>query len=256
MPSYLTAWKPSMLSCTTNSSLNWNTMEYEVQPSSGSIPSSTTNQRQSGHQLWIPRIWGSYFKSPQGTVLGPILFLTFINNIQSGITLHICLFADDFILYRSIETPEDNINEEEELTWLSRWANNWQMKFNGTKCHSMHNTTPHCRPKPHTYTMDRQVLGDTTSEKYLGILLHHDMNWSHHINSIALKGHQLLYLGPILQEGQDEVGRSTVGCSEICHEYPTQTFCWTAGKCNWDALWNGVASTWGEKKECSAVNPV
>ncbi len=68
------------------------------------------------------------------------------------------------------------IELQQELTCLSKWANDWQVKLNVAMCHAMHITRPCCRPKHHIYTMDGEAPGEATSEKYLLVLLHHDMN--------------------------------------------------------------------------------
>jgi len=75
---------------------------------------------------------------PQGTVLGPIMLLLFINDIGQNITSKIQLFADYFILYRVIESPCDKQALQEDLAKILNWANVWQMKFNINKCMVLH----------------------------------------------------------------------------------------------------------------------
>ena len=67
---------------------------------------------------------------PQGTVLGPTLFLIYINDIADNITSNIRLFADDCVLYRTINSTSDNITLQEDLNKLVHWSNIWQMDFN------------------------------------------------------------------------------------------------------------------------------
>ena len=71
---------------------------------------------------------------PQGTVLGPLLFLIYINDIASGVSSSIRLFADDCILYRTIKCEADSIILQRDLDILSQWSTLWQMKFNVSKC--------------------------------------------------------------------------------------------------------------------------
>ena len=74
---------------------------------------------------------------PQGSVLGPVLFLIFINDLPYNIRSSVCLFADDCVLYRNIHSPQDCLILQEGLTSLGQWEADWQMKFNAAKCHSM-----------------------------------------------------------------------------------------------------------------------
>ena len=74
---------------------------------------------------------------PQGSVLGPILFLIFINDLADNIRSSVPLFADDCVLYRNIHSIQDCFILQEDLTSLGQWEADWQMKFNVDKCHTM-----------------------------------------------------------------------------------------------------------------------
>ena len=73
---------------------------------------------------------------PQGTVLGPLLFLIYINDlpVPDLITSSCSLFADDCLLYREINTPNDCETLQSDLYKLETWANEWLMSFNINKC--------------------------------------------------------------------------------------------------------------------------
>ena len=71
---------------------------------------------------------------PQGTVLGPLMFLLYINDISNNLTSHIRLFADDCIIYRTILSPEDLLHLQEDLDRIFNWTTHWQMQFNVQKC--------------------------------------------------------------------------------------------------------------------------
>jgi len=75
---------------------------------------------------------------PQGTVLSLLMFLFYINDITQGINSPLRLFADDCLLYRVINSMEDTIRLQEDLNRLSEWADTWQLRFNITKCYTMH----------------------------------------------------------------------------------------------------------------------
>ena len=69
---------------------------------------------------------------PQGTVLGPVLFLCFINDIADYLSSNIRLFTDELLLYRTIENQADAEALQHDLSQLELWAKTWQMEFNAT----------------------------------------------------------------------------------------------------------------------------
>ena len=84
---------------------------------------------------------------PQGTVLGPLMFLHYINDIGDNLKHSpIRLFADDCLLYTTISNQDDADRLQDDLDKLQEWTDNWQMNLNAKKCYrlSMHlNMTPH-----------------------------------------------------------------------------------------------------------------
>ena len=73
---------------------------------------------------------------PQSTVLGPLMFLLYINDIGTNITnSKVKLFADDCLLYRIVDGKEDESKLQDDLTELQTWADKWQISFNTKKCH-------------------------------------------------------------------------------------------------------------------------
>jgi hypothetical protein len=73
--------------------------------------------------------------APQGTVLGPILFLCHINDLPDAVKSSVRLFADDCLLYREINSRNDYNKLQKDLEILGKWAENWGMRFNATKCY-------------------------------------------------------------------------------------------------------------------------
>ena len=71
---------------------------------------------------------------PQGSVLGPLLFICFINDMPEVIQAFIQMFADDTKLYMEVNGPEDQQALQKDLTALEDWANLWQLRFNAQKC--------------------------------------------------------------------------------------------------------------------------
>ena len=90
---------------------------------------------------------------PQGTVLGPVLFLCFINDIADSLSSTIHLFADDALLFHTIDSAGDAALLQEDLTKLDDWANTWHMEFNACKCYALHITNK-CQILSSPYHLD------------------------------------------------------------------------------------------------------
>ena len=71
---------------------------------------------------------------PQGTVLGPILFIIFINDIVKCVDSQIRLFADDCVCYRVIRNISDCLALQKDIDRLGKWARDWGMRFQPSKC--------------------------------------------------------------------------------------------------------------------------
>ena len=71
---------------------------------------------------------------PQGSVLGPVLFLIFINDLDEGLMSNILKFADDMKIFGTATNHGNRQIMQNDLTTLANWANTWQMEFKETKC--------------------------------------------------------------------------------------------------------------------------
>ena len=71
---------------------------------------------------------------PQGTVLGPLLFLIFINDLPECVISKTRLFADDAVVYREIRSEKDCLELQKDLYELEKWENTWGMSFHPDKC--------------------------------------------------------------------------------------------------------------------------
>ena len=128
---------------------------------------------------------------PQGTVLGPLLFLCHINDLPNCVKSTVRLFADDCLLYRTIRTIRDQIQLQNDLKSLEEWASLWGMRFNATKCYlmSIHRSQ---KPLTYMYTLDNHILEKVTNNPYLGVILSEDLKWATHINKICNKANSTL----------------------------------------------------------------
>ena len=128
---------------------------------------------------------------PQGTVLAPLLFLLYINDLPSVVSSQERLFADDCLMYRPIRSVEDQVAMQRNLDSLERWGDTWGMRFNAKKCHIM--TLGRGRSTlMHFCSLCGEILSSVDEAKYLGINISHDLSWSPHVQSLCSRGNSTL----------------------------------------------------------------
>ena len=120
---------------------------------------------------------------PQGSILGPLLFLLFINDIVVDIGSNIHLFADDTSLYMVVDNP-DTAREllNLDINKIMTWAKKWLVTFNPVKTESLLITRKLNRPIHPPLLMEIQQITETDSHKHLGIYLSSDCTWHKHID--------------------------------------------------------------------------
>ena len=127
---------------------------------------------------------------PQGSVLGPILFLIYINDLDDNITSNILKFVDDTKVFRKVNTDGDKQHLQNDLDRLVKWSEKWQMlNFGKYKClHTGHGNIDV------NNKMGDTVLGTTVKEKDLGgITVNTDMKVSEQCGIATSKGNQFLW---------------------------------------------------------------
>ena len=136
--------------------------------------------------------WKSVFSGvPLGSVLGPLLFLIHINDLDDNITSNVLKFADDTKVFRRVNTYINKQHLQNDLNKLGKWSEKWQTLFNFRKCK--------CRHTGHgsldvNYKLGNTVLGTTVKEKDLGVTISADMKVSEQCGIAASKGNQILGL--------------------------------------------------------------
>ena len=123
---------------------------------------------------------------PQGTVLGPLLFLAYINDLLSKVHAKARLFADDCLLYRRIKTDEDAESLQDDLNKLQDWEADWQMHFNPDKWELIRITNKR-KPINATYLIHNVQLKQTKRAKYLGLTFSNTLSWNSHIDTTTKK---------------------------------------------------------------------
>ena len=91
---------------------------------------------------------------PRGTVLGPLLFSLYINDISADIESEIRLFADDCVCYREIKNEEDTLKLQRDIDRLGSWARKWGMRFKPVKCNTMQLTNVRSSKIQANYTLE------------------------------------------------------------------------------------------------------
>ena len=127
---------------------------------------------------------------PQGTVLGPLLFLIYISDIDEGITdSTISCFADDTRVLKSIKEDSDRACLQNDLNRIYNWADSNKMKFNEKKFESINYLPRRQNENTHNYTSQNGSPIETKTEtRDLGIIMKDDATFSEHITAIAKKG--------------------------------------------------------------------
>ena len=130
---------------------------------------------------------------PQGSVLGPLLLLCYINDIPTVLKSKIKLYADDALLYRNINSEEDIAILQPDLNSLSQWAKKWQMNFNPSKYECLRISNKSNLPNL-TYYIDYTNIQQVEHAKYLGVTIDQKLNWNEHIiiSNVVKKGNSVL----------------------------------------------------------------
>ena len=128
---------------------------------------------------------------PQGSILGPLLFLVFVNDIVTGIQTNIRLFADDTSLFHAImdsHTTQNLLNQD--LQKISDWATQWLMVFNVLKNEVMTLSLRSNRPPQPPLFFNGTPLKEVTEHTHLGLTLSSNMSWKPHVDRICRRAGQ------------------------------------------------------------------
>jgi len=120
---------------------------------------------------------------PQGSIVGPMLFLVYIEDLITSVGSNIKLFADDTSLYIDFDDPaEAKEILDSDLNSIKEWADQWLVKFSPSKTKSMTVSFKNRQNPPLRF--DNGDLADVENHKHLGITLSKNLSWSLHISNI------------------------------------------------------------------------
>ena len=129
---------------------------------------------------------------PQGSVLGPTLFIYFINDLPEVARSLVKIFADDTKAYCSIRTETDHITLQDTINSFVEWSDIWLLRFNSDKCKVLHLGSNNPR---HEYEIKNgdvtSKLETTNNEKDLGVFIDENLTFNHHLNTAVKKARSM-----------------------------------------------------------------
>lgn len=128
---------------------------------------------------------------PQGSVLGPVLFTLYVNDLPDVVTGAVQLFADDMKIYRGIRSSVDHDELQRDLDRLARWSETWLLPFNVAKCSTLH--LGQGNPK-RVYAIQGMPLQQTRVERDLGVLVDDQLKFREQAAAAASRANRILGL--------------------------------------------------------------
>ena len=131
---------------------------------------------------------------PQGSILGPLLFLICVNDLHlSASSSSLLLFADDTKCFNMVLSPSDSLVLQQDLTSLFNWSNHWRLSFNELKC-ILIRFSASCPAINISYFLNQHQLLVTNSHKDLGIIVSSNLDWIDHYNYISGQAYKIFGL--------------------------------------------------------------
>ncbi|KAK6181435.1 hypothetical protein SNE40_009283 [Patella caerulea] len=119
---------------------------------------------------------------PQGSVLGPLLFVCYINDLLDTVVSGCEMFADDTQIFGEVSTPGAAKIFQENLDRLSAWSQKWQLRFNASKCKVLH-VASKVNTSNHNYVMNGATMESVKSEKDLGVTIDNQLKFKDHVET-------------------------------------------------------------------------
>ena len=130
---------------------------------------------------------------PQGSILGPLLSLVYINDFPLAVKCNCGLFADDSILHRKVASVSDFEELQTDLYSAYDWCNSWLVTLKSEKSKVLH-LSKSKDPRHHEYWLSDKPLSAVDHHKHLGVWLESSLSWDYHINYICAKANKVLGL--------------------------------------------------------------
>ena len=134
---------------------------------------------------------------PQGSILGPLLSIIFINDLPHPVkSATPLLFADDTKCIKTISSPQDSSSLQDDLNALTNWSSHWKLAFSSSKCKLLRVPPPNQILHPANYSINNSTISSTSLHRDLGILnclLLVNLTWDDHYSAIIYKAYRALY---------------------------------------------------------------
>ena len=129
---------------------------------------------------------------PQGSVLGPLLFVIYINDLPEKVVSDLFLFADDTKILKTIDSVEDSLVVQDDINELEKWSQDWLLKFHPDKCHVLTIGKFSNIKHAHRYQLGGNELEHVFEEKDLGVLIDSELTFEEHISKQVNKANSIL----------------------------------------------------------------
>ena len=126
---------------------------------------------------------------PQGSVLGPLLFVIYINDIDNNITSRLLKFADDSKVFRKVLSLADVDGLRADLATLCKWSEDWLMLYNYDKCKVIHFGNNNTQA---VYEMKGNALEVVKFERDLGVIVQNDLKVSEQCSKVVKTANKIL----------------------------------------------------------------
>ncbi len=163
---------------------------------------------------WLPVTSGV----PQGSILGPLLFLVFVNDLPdyTGNESQLALCADDSKLYRILDTPNSALLLQQYLDSLVTWSVTSTMTFSPSKCKTLHISKKKIPTNARPYYLGDQPLESVPQIKDLGITISDKLQWADHIEVMTNKANRTLcMIKRVCYDVNDQSVRKLLYCSIV-----------------------------------------
>jgi len=137
---------------------------------------------------WLPVVSGV----PQGSILGPLLFILYIDDVKRAVQhSSVKVFADDISLYSQVSCYEDCSKLQDDLSCVYQWSLKWQLKLNPNKCEAL-NISNKRSPIVFDYHVGSQSILWSQKIKYLGVVINSKLKWNDHCQYVVNKATKCL----------------------------------------------------------------